>query len=68
MVLHFNHSGKDNNVKIEATVAIEKMNATLGEGPASQPQSTLSCWKNFPLLIKKILTPLNLVPKKPCRS
>ena len=24
----------------------------LREGPASQPQSTLSCWKNFPLLIK----------------
>ena len=33
------------------------------EGPASQPQSTLSRWKNFPLLIK-ILTPPKLGPKK----
>ena len=33
------------------------------EGLASQPQSTLSQWKNLPPLIK-ILTPPNLGPKK----
>ena len=37
--------------------------ARVGEGPASQPQNTLSCWKNFPLLIKNSYLPLNLVPK-----
>ena len=39
-------------------------NNCLREGPASQPQSTPSCWKNFPLLIQNSDPLLNLVPKK----
>ena len=33
----------------------------IGEGPASQPQSTLSCWKKFPTVNNKFWPPLNLV-------
>ena len=51
-------------LKVKQTVDWEK---ALGEGPASQPQSTLSRCKNLPPL-SKILTPLNLVPKKLCWS
>ena len=37
----------------------------LGGGPASQPQSTLSCWKNLPPYIKKKpQTPPKLGAKK----
>ena len=35
----------------------------LWEGPASQPHSTISCWKNLPPLIKNS-DPPNLGPKK----
>ena len=34
------------------------------EGPASQPQSTLSRWKKTPTVNKKFWPPLSLVPKK----
>ena len=51
-------------MQIDRKSAIDQqVHCIIWEGPASQPQSTLSCWKNFPLLIK-ISDPPKLGPKK----